>query len=98
MKQTNTRTTTKREETPKNQPVYKVRVGGVQGTLWENAGKEGNFFTASLNRSYKDDKGQWQQTQSFRVNDLHAIEVCVRKLYEKARLKTSDDQTTEDEE
>ena len=53
--------------TPTNKPVKKIRVGSVTATIWA---QEGGFYTANLERSYKDKEGNWKSTNSFSVDDL----------------------------
>ena len=50
-----------------NKPVKKIRVGSVTATIW--AQKDG-FYTANLERSYKDKEGNWKTSNSFSVDDL----------------------------
>ncbi len=75
----------------KNQPVKKIRAGAISVTIWNNPatnkfgehiGEEGNYKTISVDRSYKDKQGQWQKTNSYRVNDLPRAMVALRKAYE----------------
>lgn len=53
--------------TNSNKPTRKIRAGNVSATIWE---QEGGFYTATLERNYKDKKGHWQSTNSFSVDDL----------------------------
>ena len=53
--------------TDTNKPVRKIRVGSVTATIWA---QEGGFYTANLERSYKDKEGNWKNTNSFSVDDL----------------------------
>ncbi len=52
--------------TDSNKPVQKIRVGQVSATIWAQDG----FYTASLERNYKDKDGTWKSTSSFNVDDL----------------------------
>ena len=53
--------------TDSNKPVRKIRIGSVSATVWK---QEGGFYTASLERNYKDKDGNWKSTHSFSVDDL----------------------------
>ncbi len=64
-------------DTTTSKPVKKVRIGSVSAAIWRQ--QEG-FYTATLERSYKDKNGEWQSSQSFMVDDL----IVVAKVAEKA--------------
>jgi hypothetical protein len=48
------------------QPVAKFRVGNVTASVFKND----DFFNTVLQKSYKDDDGQWQNTDSLGHGDL----------------------------
>lgn len=50
-----------------NQPAAKFRLGYVTATVWKN---DGDFYSVSLTKSYKDDDGNWQDTDSLNAGDL----------------------------
>ena len=54
--------------TETNKPVKKIRIGSVSATIWKQEG--GLFYTASLERNYKDKDGNWKSTHSFSADDL----------------------------
>jgi len=51
-------------------PVDHIRVGAVEATIWPNAGKDRTYYTVTLGRRYRDEGGNPQSTQSFRLIDL----------------------------
>lgn len=69
----------------KNQPIKRVRAGLVSVAVWENEigeGKEkfiGHSFT--MQRSYKDKEGEWQQSQSFNKSDIPLLLAALKKAY-----------------
>ena len=70
----------------KNQPEKKFSTGAISATVWKNTGvgKDGKTFeshTISLQRRYKDKTGQWQTTNSLRLNDLPKVELVVKEAY-----------------
>lgn len=80
------------DSTQKNTPEKKFRAGPVTATIWKNTGKRqdgeiAEFKTISLERSYKDKAGNWQNTSSFRVADLPRASVVLQKAYEYIVLK-----------
>lgn len=76
-----------------NGPAAKFRAGPICATVWQNQGKSKStgedvtYNTVSLERSYKDKNGNWQTTNSFRVNDLPRAALVLKKAYEHIVLK-----------
>jgi len=75
-------------ESTGNQPEKKFRAGSISATVWSNkgqnkaTGEENTYRTISLQRGYKDKKDQWQNTNSFRINDLPRAAVVLKQAYE----------------
>ena len=76
------------QTTTGNTPEKKFRAGAISATVWLNQGqskKTGEitqYRTISLQRGYKDKNDQWQNTNSFRVNDLPRAAVVLKQAYE----------------
>ena len=74
-------------ETVGNLPEKKFSTGGLSATVWENQGtsKSGDdvsFRTVYLQRRYKDKNGEWQSTNTLRINDLPKASLVLQKAYE----------------
>ena len=71
-----------------NQPEKKFRAGAVSATVWLNQGQNkktgeiSNFRTISLQRGYKDQHDQWQNTGNMRINDLPRAALVLKQAYE----------------
>jgi hypothetical protein len=50
-----------------DQPSAKFRLGSVTAAVWKNG--EG-FYNVTLQRSYKDDAGEWKNTDQLGHGDL----------------------------
>jgi len=80
--------------TETKKPVLKVRVGNVSCAVWGNTGKtkegkEFEFDTIQLEKSYKDSEGEWQsQKASLRVNEAHAAVVALQEVIRNRTVKT----------
>lgn len=61
----------------KNPPIKKFRVGNVTASVWERTTSNGVFHNVSLQRSYKDENGQIQNSGSFGFEDFGALQKCV---------------------
>lgn len=86
-------------ETPKvkpkgSAPIVSFRAGALSVSVFENTatGKDGQEFknyNVSLKRGYKDAKGEWQDTNQLRVNDLPKAVLLLNKVFEHLVTKTS---------
>ena len=93
------------EEKTGNQPEKKFSTGAISATVWKNNGsskKTGEpveYRTVSLQRRYTDKDGNWQTSNSLRLNDLPKATLVLQKAYEYLVLKGqgADSSTTEDE-
>jgi len=75
-----------------NIPEKKFSTGGLTATVWENQGKnkEGldvSYRTVSFQRRYMDKAGEWQSTNTLRVNDLPKASLVLQKAYEYLVMK-----------
>jgi len=75
------------EKTDKKRlPEKKFRAGAITATVWQNSaekdGQQTSYSTVNLERSYKDKEGNWQSTNSFRLNDLPKLALVAQKAYE----------------
>ena len=73
-------------------PEKKFSTGGLSATVWENQGKskEGDnvsYRTVSFQRRYKDNNGEWQSTNTLRINDLPKASLILQKAYEYLVMK-----------
>jgi hypothetical protein len=83
----------------KKQPETKFRSGALQLTVWSNEAKRDdgevfNNYTFDINRSYKDEKGEWKQTHSFRKRDISSIDALMNRARD--YLCIDEDEETED--
>lgn len=72
------------------QPVKKFKAGSVTATIWKNNGEKNGhkveYFTVSLERSYKDGE-RWKNTSSLRAQDVSDAGLVINKTNEFLRLK-----------
>ena len=93
------------ESNGKGMPEKKFSTGVISATVWRNQGVSKNggpveFRTVSLQRRYTDKNGQWQTSNSLRLNDLPKASLVLQKAYEYLVLKgqdSSSEPTTEEE-
>ncbi|MFH1256900.1 MAG: hypothetical protein V1494_06450 [Candidatus Diapherotrites archaeon] len=71
-----------------NSPLKKFSAGAIQVAVWENNGSEGKVFqSVSIDRRYKDKKGEWKSTHSLKPSDVPKAIVALQKAYEFVVLK-----------
>jgi hypothetical protein len=55
----------------KNKPAHEIRFGLVKAVIWANPTKSnGVMHNVMLTRLYRDDKGEWQQSNSLGRDEL----------------------------
>ena len=68
------------------QPEITFRHGLCSASIWEQEFERGEeSFTVrsvSFQRSYLDKEGNWQQTNSLKINDIPKAIICLQKSYE----------------
>ncbi|MDP7467986.1 MAG: hypothetical protein QGF25_07245 [Candidatus Woesearchaeota archaeon] len=62
-------------------PIQKFKAGGISAKVWKNQNDKGDYFTVSLERVYKDQKGDWKTTSTMRVNDLPRASVVLKEAF-----------------
>jgi len=75
-----------------NAPEKKFKAGPVTATIWKNQatrpnGEKAEYYTVTIERSYKDKDDKWQTTNSLRINDLPKADLILSKAYEYLTLK-----------
>ena len=66
-----------------NKPFDTIRVGRIKATIWENDNeKDGVFHSVTLARNYRDENGQWQETNTFSVDDMPRIRMATDKAFD----------------
>lgn len=53
-----------------NAPAKKFRIGFVTATVWKNTSDGRDYYSVDVARTYKDDKGDLQNTSSLGHADL----------------------------
>lgn len=86
-----------------NKPVDRVMLGSVQLAIWKNTSQKGNvYYSVTPQTGYRDDKGDWQPSNSYNRDDLlvlsQASEIAFRRIHElqaedRAIAKQSQQQT-----
>ena len=66
----------------RNKPT-RIKAGrGVVAKLWKNRNQNGEWFNITINRVYKDDDGEFQDSDSFSRDDLLQVAFVARKAFD----------------
>ena len=76
-----------------NKPITIKAARGVRAKLWRNANKNGEWLNVSISRIYKDDMGEFQDSQSFSRDDLLHIAFVAQKAFDYIVANDSDDKS-----
>ncbi|MCK4981962.1 MAG: hypothetical protein KAS17_03510 [Victivallaceae bacterium] len=72
-------------------PIKKFSTGNVQASIWRNQtmvnGAPKEFFSVSVERSYKDKQGNWNNTNSLRTTDIPKAQLALSEAYRFLNLK-----------
>jgi hypothetical protein len=68
------------------QPLAKFRAGSVSCAVWENEatvnGRQVEILKATVERRFKDAKGDWKSSNSFSRNEIPLAIYCLEKAFE----------------
>jgi len=80
-------------------PAAKVSLFPVSAAIWRNQNQKGDvFYSVTLERSFKDEKGKWQSSSTFNAGDLLVLaKVADLADTEIRKLRASDKQQPEEE-
>lgn len=85
-----------------SKPVKAFRMGNINCAVWAHTSKDNRtFHNVTFSRSYRDEKGEWHETNSFGTNDLPRIISITGKAYdwiheERRRLAKKGKKTVDD--
>ena len=67
----------------KNKKPIRIKAGrGVVAKLWRNKNKNGEWYNINISRVYKDDDGEFQDSDSFSRDDLLQVAFVARKAFD----------------
>ena len=81
----------------KKQKPFRIKAGrGVVAKLWRNSNKNGEWFNITITRVYKDDDGDFQDSESFSRDDLLQVAYAANKAFDHI-INLTDDVEDDDE-
>jgi hypothetical protein len=79
----------------KQRPVETIRDGAIKASIWKNESENGAFHGVTFARTYKDSKGELQDTNSYSGAQLLRLARLAQKAYDRAAKLTKAARTTE---
>jgi len=64
-----------------SKPAHKLRDGLLQVTIWRNTGDNGPWYSITYTRSYKNDNGDWKESDSLPADDCLPMAELNREAY-----------------
>ena len=82
-----------------NKPAAKIRLYPVTAAIWRNEAKNGIFYGFTIERSFRDEKGNFKTTSTFNANDALLLAKVVDLVDTKIReLVATERQTVQPDE
>lgn len=72
---------TETHTTKTQRPVDSIRDRDLEASIWRNGTKEEPRFNTSFRKSYRDEDGEWRETQSYSPNDLLRLSEIMREAH-----------------
>ena len=69
-----------------NKPVFSRRLNKIEVAIWRNESEAAVWHNVTFQRTYRDEKGEIQNTSNFRMDDLPAIAFLAVKAYDQLAL------------
>ena len=69
-----------------NKPIFSRRLNKVEVAIWRNESEEAVWHNVTLQRTYRDEKGEIQNTTNYRMDDLPALAFLAVKAYDQMAL------------
>lgn len=74
---------------PTNQPVDTIREGNLKATIWLNGTKDGEkapFYSVQITRTWRDDKGDFHDSDSFSGTELLRVARLAHIAYDEIAI------------
>ena len=65
-----------------NKPVFSRRLNKIEVAIWRNESEAAVWHNVTFQRTYRDEKGEIQNTSNFRMDDLPALAFLALKAYD----------------
>ncbi len=77
--------------TTNSKPLETLRDGSVKATIWRNDSDKGGFYSVRLTRTWKDEQGQYHDSDSFSGSELLRIARLANIAYDAIQAYRAND-------
>jgi hypothetical protein len=67
--------------TTANKPVHTIRDGAIRATIWKNTGKNGEFFSVQVTRTYRT-TGGFRDSNRFTAGELLKVAQVATEVHD----------------
>lgn len=68
-----------------NKPIEVIRDGNLSASIWKREGEKGTYYATTFSKSYRDKRGDYQNSYSFFGTDHLKLAELSKQAYEKER-------------
>ena len=80
----------------KSKKPITIKVGrGIRAKLWRNSNENGEWYNVTISRVYKDDDGDFQDSDSFSRDDMLQVAFVAQKAFD--HIVNNNDEHEDDE-
>lgn len=83
------------QQSPTTRPMDTVRDGSLKATIWKNEPKDGSekgpFYSVKFTRTWRDDKGDYHDSDSFSGTELLRIARLANIAYDEVAILRAED-------
>lgn len=65
-----------------SKPTHKVKYGNITVSIWENTNNDKTYQTATWQKTYLDQKKEWQNTNTLNKHDIPKLILALQKTYQ----------------
>jgi hypothetical protein len=71
------------EESAKgNRPIHQIACGRVRASIWRNPSSKGSFLSATFERRYRTDEGEWRSSHSYSGSEILELKKAADLAYD----------------
>ncbi|MGD9693603.1 MAG: hypothetical protein AB7G17_07260 [Phycisphaerales bacterium] len=65
-------------------PIDTIRDGSLKATIWKNAGEKGDYYSVRITRTWRDDQGNYHDSDSFSGSELLRVARLASMAYDRS--------------
>lgn len=78
-------------------PERTFREGPVKATVWNNQGQNGDYYSTSVARTFKDKDGKLRESQSFQSSHLPLVKEVIGDAHNYIKARREERELSKDE-